>query len=221
MRKQMIQNWKMNMVPLLKCGIFTTHSFGSILVLFYLLTGNPVESFSQRFKAAAIVGMNASQIDGDNLYGFKKLGLQAGGRLSYQNSKVVDFALEMLYSQRGSSVNYFNNAPEDKIDLRYLELPLILSLRDWYIEDGKYYKVRAEGGLSYGYLFGVQTPGYPEEYFRRHDVSWLLAAGVQLNRWAGFSLRYTSSLGKMYKDPLSGSSILHGYFLTLRGEFTL
>ncbi len=221
MRKQMIQNWKVKLIPLFSGRTSWTRSFGNIQVFLCLLVCIPADSFSQRFRAAAVVGMNASQIDGDNLYGFKKLGLQAGGRLSYQNSKVVDFALEMLYSQRGSSVNYFNNAPEDKIDLRYLELPLILSLRDWYIEDGKYYKVRAEGGLSYGYLFGVQTPGYPEEYFRRHDVSWLLAAGVQLNRWAGFSLRYTSSLGKMYKDPLSGSSILHGYFLTLRGEFTL
>ncbi|MCE2790636.1 MAG: PorT family protein [Saprospiraceae bacterium] len=221
MRKQMIQIWKMKIIPTVKFGTLTKLTVIKNLVLLCVMLHNPVDSFSQRFKAAAIVGMNASQIDGDNLYGFKKLGLQAGGRLSYQNSKVVDIALEMLYSQRGSAVNYFSNAPEDKIDLRYLELPLVLSLRDWYIEEGKYYKVRAEGGLSYGYLFGVRTPGYPEENFRRHDVSWLVAAGIQLNRWAGFSLRYTSSLGKMYKDPFSGSAILHGYFLTLRGEFTL
>ncbi|MBL0099049.1 MAG: hypothetical protein IPP49_02535 [Saprospiraceae bacterium] len=57
---------------------------------------------AQRFKAAAIVGANASQIDGDNLYGFNKLGVSAGGRLSYVNNKSLDFAMEMLISQRVS-----------------------------------------------------------------------------------------------------------------------
>ena len=174
---------------------------------------------AQRFKAAAIVGANASQIDGDNLYGFNKLGVSAGGRLSYVNNKSLDFAMEMLISQRGSAVKVFNNNEGDKINLNYVELPLIVSIRDWYIENKGYYKVRAEGGLSYGYLFSAKAAGYKEEYFRKSDVSWLLGAGVQFNKMVGLSIRYTSSLFNMYKDPSADNSVLKGYFITVRSEF--
>ena len=90
-----------------------------VLIVIFSFTGfNKI--WSQRFKAAAIIGTNLSQIDGDNLYGFKKIGLTAGGRLSYANEKTLDVALEMLYSQRGSSVNFFKNSDQEKIKLNCL-----------------------------------------------------------------------------------------------------
>jgi len=192
--------------------------YKSLIIVILLLFVMYPESSGQRFKAMAIVGANASQIDGDNLYGFNKLGLSAGGRLSYANDKSIDYALEMLYSQRGSSVKFFNNADGDKISLNYIEIPLIVSIRDWYIEKDGYYKVRAEGGISYGYLFGAAASGFNEEYFRKHDVSWLMAAGINFNKTWGMSLRYTASFYNMYKDPAADRSTLKGYFLTLRSE---
>lgn len=114
-------------------------------MIFLLFVLSP-DCTGQRFKAMAIIGANASQIDGDNLYGFNKLGISAGGRLSYANDKNIDYALEMLYSQRGSSVKIFNNEDGDKISLNYIEIPIIVSIRDWYNEKDGYYKVRAEGG---------------------------------------------------------------------------
>jgi Outer membrane protein beta-barrel domain len=187
-------------------------------ILIISLFGLFYECAGQRFKAMAIVGANASQIDGDNLYGFNKLGLSAGARLSYANEKSVDFALEMLYSQRGSSVHFFNNAEGDKISLNYIELPVIISIRDWYNETDRFYKVRAEGGLSYGYLFSADAAGFEEEFFRKHDVSWIIGAGINFNKMWGMSLRYTASLYNMYKDPTADRSTLKGYFLTLRSE---
>jgi len=174
---------------------------------------------AQRFKATALAGINLSQIDGDNLYGFNKMGVTAGGRLSYANSNSLDLAIEMLYSQRGSAVKLFKNNPGDKISLNYLELPLIVSLRDWYVQSGDYHKVRVDGGFSYGYLFGTDASGFNEAYFRKHDVSWLLGAGVRFTKFWGLSLRYTSSLYTMYKDPSAPTSSLKGYFITLRSEF--
>lgn len=186
-----------------------------IILSFLMMT---VTLRSQGFKAMAIVGLNASQIDGDNLYGFKKLGLSAGGRLSYTNVKTVDYAIEMLYSQRGSSVNYFNNREEEKINLNYLELPVIISLRDWYQEKDGYYKVRAEGGLSYGYLFGAQATGFDVTILRTHDISWLIGAGINFNKRIGFSIRYTSSFMDMFNDN-PDKNTYKSYFLTFRTEF--
>lgn len=192
--------------------------FKTYYLLILIITAFQFPGHSQRFKAAAILGANASQIDGDNLYGFHKLGLSVGGRLSYENKKSVDYALEMLYSQRGSAVKIFNNNAGDRISLNYIEFPLLISLRDWYMEDGAYYKVRAEGGFSYGYLFGADAVGFQESYFRKHDVSWILGVGLHLTRMWGLSLRYTSSLYNMYRDPTADKSTLKGYFITLRSE---
>ncbi|MFZ1562261.1 MAG: porin family protein [Saprospiraceae bacterium] len=189
----------------------------SIFLIFLLFVLSP-DCTGQRFKAMAIIGANASQIDGDNLYGFNKLGVSAGGRLSYANDKNIDYALEMLYSQRGSSVKIFNNEDGNKISLNYIEIPIIVSIRDWYNEKDGYYKVRAEGGISYGYLFGANASGFQEEYFRKHDVCWLAAVGINFNKMLGLSLRYTASFSNMYKDPTADRSTLKGYFITLRSE---
>lgn len=192
-----------------------------LILLCIVLTLVSGTSTAQRFRAMAIAGVNASQIDGDNLYGFNKLGVSAGGRISYNNTKSLDLSLEMLYSQRGSAVRVFNNNPGDKISLNYLELPVVISLRDWYVTDGEYHKVRVDGGFSYGYLFGVGTSTFKEEYFRKNDVSWLLGAGIRFTRVWGLSLRYTASLFNMYKDPTAATSSLKGYFITLRSEINL
>lgn len=187
-----------------------------VLIVIFSFTGfNKI--WSQRFKAAAIIGTNLSQIDGDNLYGFKKIGLTAGGRLSYANEKTLDVALEMLYSQRGSAVNFFNNTDQEKIKLNYLEIPIVLSLRDWYIEKDGYYKVRAEGGLSYGYLFGAGATGFDVSVLKNHDISWLLGIGLNVNKKLGFALRYTSSFTDMYNDPADVVTF-KSYFITFRTE---
>jgi hypothetical protein len=173
---------------------------------------------AQGFKAMAIVGSNLSQIDGDKLYGFKKIGLSAGARLSYTNVKNVDYSLEMMYSQRGSAVNFFNNGPEEKINLNYLEIPVVMSLRDWYQDKDGYYKVRADFGLSYGYLFGAEATGFDVSLLKKNDISWLVGVGINFNKMIGFSIRYSSSLMDMYNDAPDLVSY-KSYFLTFRSEF--
>lgn len=178
----------------------------------------PTSIFGQRFKAMGFFGANTSQIDGDTLYGFKKLGLSAGARLSYSNEKVWDIALEMLYSQRGSSENLFNTNKGRNINLNFIEWPLIFSLRDWYLESEKYYKVRAEAGISYGYLFGAEANGYDVTEVLKHDISWLVAGGINFTKRLGVSMRYTSSFLNLYNGPRNDIRY-KSYFLTFRTEY--
>jgi len=175
----------------------------------------------QGFKATGIVGLNASQIDGDDSYGFHKLGWSVGARLSYATEKSYDISLEMLYSQRGSLVKPVDDKiPNFKIKLNYFEFPVIFSLRDWYIEESSYYKVRADVGVSYGYLFGIDAPGYDESTFKTHDVSYVIGAGLNFTKRFGMSLRYTSSFFKVYNTPDVEDTGLLSYFLTLRSEYS-
>lgn len=177
------------------------------------------ELIGQQFKAMAIVGANAAQIDGDTLYGFDKIGLTVGGRLSYTNEKVWDIALEMLYSQRGSTDGLFRKESDKEINLHYLEFPILFSLRDWYVEADKYYKVRVEGGFSYGHLFQADAVGFDVDDYKKNDISWILGAGINFNKMFGMSLRYTSSMIDLnHKAPVVDK--YKSYFLTLRSEIT-
>ncbi len=192
-----------------------------VTIIFILGIGCYYQGFSQGFKATGIVGVNASQIDGDDSYGFHKIGLSAGARLSYATDKSYDFSLEMLYSERGSLVKPIDDKiPNFKIKLNYFEFPIVFSLRDWYVESDGFYKVRADAGISYGYLFGVDAPGYDETNFKTHDVSYLIGAGLNLTKRFGVSLRYTSSFFNVYKTQDVNEIKLLSYFLTLRTEYS-
>ena len=192
------------------------------LYLFMILTGLfglPNLISGQGFDGTAVIGFNAAQIDGDDWAGFDKLGLHVGGRLSYKMKENLDLSLEMLYSQRGASNKRFAKEEENNIDLNYFEVPLILSLKDWYIGTENYHKVRAEAGLSFGYLFEVKTTRFEEENFKKNDLSWILGVGYQFSKRIGISFRYTSSFFKIYNDNPEEADKLKSYFLTARTEF--
>ena len=181
-------------------------------------------SNAQKFKAGATIGFNASQINGDDLAGYNKMSITGGLRLSYPLKEQLDLGMELLYSGRGSQseLSLANNSDLEKITLRYLEIPIFVSLYDWYQEDEKYFKVRAEAGFSYANLFqrSSQNSFFEEEVeqFKKNDVSFLIGAGFQFTRHIGISMRYTRSINNLFNDPSLVRGLL-GYFLTFRVEY--
>jgi hypothetical protein len=57
---------------------------------------------AQRIKGAVIAGMNLSQVDGDEVYGYNKVGLNAGASAILPVGKWFSFSIETVYSQKGS-----------------------------------------------------------------------------------------------------------------------
>ncbi|MEL6133910.1 MAG: hypothetical protein AAFR59_11155 [Bacteroidota bacterium] len=57
---------------------------------------------AQNFKGGLSLGLNGSQVDGDGLAGFRKIGIAGGLYLQYPVSELVDVQLEILYSPLGS-----------------------------------------------------------------------------------------------------------------------
>lgn len=178
-------------------------------------------AIGQGFKAAAVGGINISQIDGDGQAGYHKWGLTGGGRVSYNVYPKMDIAIEMLYSQRGSRKP--DKVAPFIINLNYIEIPLLYSIHDWAAENGGYSKVRADLGFSYGYLFsstqsvlGLETA---LQNLNKSDVSMIIGAGYQFNKHWAMSIRYTRSLFKMYKDEKLENKGLLGYYLTARAEY--
>lgn len=200
-----------------------------LTVIFFIAIS--IEIHAQKFSASLLLGVNAAQIEGDELAGFNKPGIHGGLRVAYPLKEKVDIGLELLYSQRGSRSPL--SAPIAVVtNLDYISIPLFINFKDWYIEDEKYFKVRAEGGLSYGYLFDVDSTddllieGIGN--YRKHDVS--IHAGVSYSfrpKWT-FTTRYSHSLFSMYSreitqngNPTGQVVGLLGYFLTFRLEYKL
>ncbi len=100
------------------------------LFLFFVLIAAhlPLLTCGQSFKAGLIAGLSTTQISGDNLSGFNKVGLLAGGFVSTQLSEKFDAAMEITFIQKGSR----KNADPDKNDytsyllrLSYIEVPIL------------------------------------------------------------------------------------------------
>lgn len=174
---------------------------------------------AQRFKGSAVFGLNFSQIDGDDLAGFSKLGWTGGFKLAYPLKDNVDLNFEMLYSQRGSTSGFgFGSSNDNFTDLKYIELPVYVNIMDWFIEDDKYYKVKAHAGLSYAYLFGVNSVNgllsNDIDNYRRHNVAYLLGVDYSFNSKFGLTIRYTRAFNSLYiVRALS-------YFITVRTEYS-
>ncbi len=187
-------------------------------ILFIILfVGLNQISYSQKFNGGLIFGFNASQIDGDQLAGYHKLGFNTGLGVSYglENNWLVN--VDFLFSQRGSRSRYIESVPVRSLTLNYIELPVYASYQDWYIKDENYYKIQGIAGLSFGRLFsvknGLDDPDIGGENFLKNDIGFLLGAKFFFNKHWGINGRYTRSISRMYKAPNDGTKSLLGYFL--------
>ena len=180
------------------------------------------------FKGGLVLGLNASQIDGDFHAGYDKLGLSGGLQTSITLKERSRLALEFLYSGRGSQSAIISGVaqPVQRIHLDYIEIPLIYQYNDWLIDE-LYYKVRAELGVSYGFLTRVNIKNSSPLYnngdnFNKQDLSILFGAGYMFNKNWGVNIRYTRSLTRLYRFEVPNEPIyrnLIGYFLSFRAEY--
>ncbi|MCX6245827.1 MAG: outer membrane beta-barrel protein [Bacteroidetes bacterium] len=132
-----------------------------ILILFSLFLFTPGHSFSQRFLGAVSAGVNLSQVDGDEVYGFKKVGINIGPSviMPFGKNKKWSVTMELLFSQLGSrqkseypaadTVNSFQGFYDGyKLNLNYIQVPLIVHFTDKRVIAGGL-------GFLYGQLVGV------------------------------------------------------------------
>jgi hypothetical protein len=147
------------------------YCFRGLLVVFLLHSGS---LYSQRILGAINAGINLSQVDGDEVYGYKKVGFNGGPSIIIPFGKNGKWSvtLEMLFSmngayQKGSPAQPDTIAPDTnvpahyygyKLNLNYVQIPALVHFTDK--------KVIAGGlGFAYGQLVsvkewedGIQTP---------------------------------------------------------------
>ena len=211
------------------------HTICLVITLAGLLFSGPGSLSAQRFSAGIVGGVNASQIDGDLLAGFDKVGLTGGLKAIVNFESAFDLHVEFLYSHRGSKPDIFNPEydPDINVNLHYLELPVFVTLGDWWQEEDGYHKVSAHAGLSYGRLITASTFDYYNTgpgsfdllvpYFNKNDLSWLAGVSYRMNKSFGVTARYTRGITPLLSPEKHNLQIerLLSYFLTFRFEYYL
>lgn len=185
-----------------------------VFFVVFLFVGTAVVQAQPRFKAGAVAGLTASQIDGDLSAGYNKLGLQGGLRVAARLRARTEASMEFLFSQRGCQSELIKNKYDVfpfSLTLNYVEVPVQWHYKDWLIEgedeSKNFYRVAIGAGLSYARLIGTKIDdelswlsGVAPEYLKKNDFSVVIGINFFLNRHLGFTARFNRSIGFMY-DP--------------------
>ena len=125
-----------------------------LLPVAFFVSGN---LHAQRFIGSLSAGMNLAQVDGDEEYGFKKVGWNIGPAITipFGKSRKWSVTVELLFSQIGSKQKsqYLNDTVIDstqvryydgyKLNLTYVQIPVLIHFTD---------KKSVAGGI--GFLYG-------------------------------------------------------------------
>ncbi len=186
-----------------------------------------LDLFSQRIQGAVIGGFNLSQIDGDEVYGFKKFGANVGLGAIVPLGKNFQFSIETLFSQRGAKQKdqYYDSVSPDtiytgayKVNLDYLEIPFLVMYNDKDI-------ISAGAGFSYGRLVKVneyehgkkvETTTLTTGPYSRNDFSILADVRFRVYKQIKINLRYSYSLASIRTRDFYD---VNGKYFTTRDQF--
>ena len=188
-----------------------------------MLSGSLLQAQGQkadpRFRGYPVVGFNISQIDGDNLAGFHKPGLQAGAGVYVfldQKSR-MSLSMEILFNQKGSRTRP-GSFPIDKLLLNYVDLPVQFNYHD---KD----RMIFSGGFSYGRLFGTRRiiDGIEQQnsdsLFAPREFGYLVTATFLVKENIGIGLRYSGSLASFGDANNPRVTGLTNRAITIRGSY--
>jgi len=170
-----------------------------LVLLFVVLLANT--SPAQLFKGFISLGMNISQVDGDEVYGFNRIGLNSGVGVEIALNDKWSVSLENLYSQKGAfQKKQFEDSISGEYNLRlnYAEVPLLLHYNDKN-------RLKVGAGLSWGRLVrekeieqgGLVAPYTDTVPFRVNDFSIIADLRFRLYRKIKLNIRYSYSLASI------------------------
>lgn len=130
-----------------------------------MLIGAINTSRSQNFKAYIIGGVSISQIEGDKLSGYNKLGFEGGLATSFIINDSWSLQQELVFNQRGSRATdkelHLDNFTELRLDyIDFMLLPVYSINEQWSII----------GGLGYGFFVQYKSDFEREKSDFKNDL---------------------------------------------------
>ncbi|MBC8319476.1 MAG: PorT family protein [Bacteroidetes bacterium] len=181
-----------------------------VVIIFILLIFSGVSKplIGQIIKGETLVGINLTQVEGDEVHGFRKPGLNIGAGALIPFSKNWDVSLEVTFNQKGANQGTQYNETDSigqttsgayKLRLNYVEVPVLI-----HYTDKEFISVGA--GFSWGRLVSVQEWEHGirvEETtlnsgtYDKNDFSYILDARIKIKGPLKFGVRYQNSLVKI------------------------
>ncbi|PID95607.1 MAG: hypothetical protein CSA94_00735 [Bacteroidetes bacterium] len=170
------------------------------IVLFFLVVSY-TSSQAQSIKAVIGAGTNLSQVDGDQVYGFHKIGLNLAAQAMFPLTSNLFATLELNYNEKGAFQKKQNELPDQiytgeyHLRLKYLEIPVMIQYNDKDIVTGGI-------GASYARLlntFEEEHSGNVSPYsdtvaFNEHDILGFLDLQFRVYKKFYVNLRYSYSI---------------------------
>lgn len=176
------------------------------LILGLILTAG-VQVQAQRFEGGLVAGFNLSQIDGDKLAGFNKIGVTAGGKVGAILTDRWQLSLELLFSQQGASRTRSDDPSSafDKIRLNYVEVPVMINFKEW--------KFHVNAGVSYARLIDFEVIDFTgvdisdQQDFNENLFSLAIGAIYYFNEDVGFEVRWNRALTDLQAQETASTFI--------------
>jgi hypothetical protein len=169
------------------------------LLLLLLILASFESAEAQRIMGAAIFGVNASQVDGDEVYGYKKFGFNTGLSAIVPFNDKWAVSIENVYSEKGARQRRkYLDSLDGSYDLKlnYLEVPVLLHFTDKDI-------VTFGAGMSWSRLVkvseqrnSIEMPATTLEsgIYNSSDINLLLDIRFRVFERLRFNARYAYSL---------------------------
>ena len=172
----------------------------------FLLSAMICTVSAQNFEGGALLGLTASQIDGDNYRGYNKVGLQGGGWVRRMFTYTLAGQMELRYVQKGAlKTASSTDQTYSKTSLHYIDIPLMAQYI--YNED-----VVIELGIGPEILMSSKIedengalPIDPE--YNRFTMSAIAGIGYRFLEVYSFHFRFNYSILPIRAHP-SGQSYL-------------
>lgn len=157
----------------------------------------PITLYAQRFKGGLMLGMNVSQIDGDNWGGYNKAGIVGGAYVSTAFTNKWGAQMEIRYAQKGSA-NPLYDPDRIRYRLQYIEVPVLAKYEPFN-------KFEFQLGLLFGYLFDAKrNDGYGYEELDDQpdetDVAFLAGINYKLTQRINGNARFSYSLMPVWQN---------------------
>jgi len=170
-----------------------------LILLFTILFVFTAGSYAQRIMGAAIMGVNATQVDGDEAFGYHKFGLNTGLAAIIPIDDKWAVTVENIFNQKGAHQGrLYLDSLDGSYDLKlnYLDVPVLIQFTDKDI-------VTFGTGMSWGRLVGIseQRNGYDmpgttltSGIYRSSDLNILVDVKFRLIDRLRLNVRYAYSI---------------------------
>lgn len=155
---------------------------------------------SQVFDGMISSGMNFTQVDGDELIGYRKIGFHAGpGVRSHLGGKWY-FSLETLFNQKGSYKKYPNqwddsmSLPYYKLILNYADVVGLLHFDDKALWFGAGFSAGRLGSMKEIERGKIVPWTYSTRPYRKMDYNVIVSVMFRLKGNLFFNFRYAYSM---------------------------